>query len=175
MTGIDIRKSIEPALSFFTLNGQSPILADSAVRKAVLAGIDRQQLQEIQFQGLKLTAPLPGSMVLLPFQDGYQDNFTKVITFNPQQAKQDLKAAGWMPGPDGIRVKDGTPLEFTYVNLGDDPVDKAVAASRPTSPQRLSPVSGLTCCTPGSPSPTRTASPTSASSTARTPRSSTPG
>ncbi|MGH3786725.1 MAG: ABC transporter family substrate-binding protein [Pseudonocardiaceae bacterium] len=129
MTGIDIRKSIEPALNFFTLNGQSPILADPAVRKAVFEGIDRQQLQEIEFQGLNLTAQLPGSMVLLPFQDGYQDNLSKVITFNPGQAKQGLQAAGWTPGPDGIRVKDGKPLEFTYVNTGDDPVGKAVATA----------------------------------------------
>jgi peptide/nickel transport system substrate-binding protein len=116
MSGIDIRKSIEPALNYFTLNGESPILADPAVRKAVFEGIDRQQLQEIHFQGLNLTAQLPGSMVLLPFQDGYQDNFTKVITFNPEQAKQGLEAAGWVPGPDGVRAKDGKPLEFTYVN-----------------------------------------------------------
>jgi peptide/nickel transport system substrate-binding protein len=68
-------------------------------------------------------------MVLLPFQDGYQDNFSKVITFNPEQAKQGLQAAGWTPGPDGIRVKDGKPLEFTYVNTGDDPVGKAVAGA----------------------------------------------
>ncbi|HEX8758608.1 MAG TPA: ABC transporter family substrate-binding protein [Pseudonocardiaceae bacterium] len=129
MTGIDIRKSIEPALSFFTLNGESPILADPEVRKAVFEGIDRQQLQEIQFQGLNLTAQLPGSMVLLPFQDGYQDNFSKVITFNPEQAKQGLQAAGWTPGPDGIRVKDGKPLEFTYVNTGDDPTGKAIASA----------------------------------------------
>lgn len=129
MSGIDIRKSIEPALNFFTLNGQSPILADPAVRKAVFEGIDRQQLQEIHFQGLNLTAQLPGSMVLLPFQDGYQDNFAKVITFNPEQAKQGLEAAGWVPGPDGVRVKDGKPLEFTYVNTGDDPTGKAIASA----------------------------------------------
>ncbi|MDQ4009876.1 MAG: ABC transporter family substrate-binding protein [Actinomycetota bacterium] len=129
MTGIEIRKSIEPALDFFTLNGQSPILADPAVRKAVFEGIDRRQLQEIEFQGLNLTAQLPGSMVLLPFQDGYQDNLSKVITFNPEQAKQGLQAAGWTPDPDGIRVKDGKPLEFTYVNTGDDPVGKAVAGA----------------------------------------------
>jgi peptide/nickel transport system substrate-binding protein len=129
MTGIDIRKSIEPALSYFTLNGQTPILADPAVRKAVFEGIDRQQLQEIHFQGLNLTAQLPGSMVLLPFQDGYQDNFAKVITFNPEQAKQGLEAAGWVLGPDGIRVKDGKPLEFTYVNTGDDPTGKAIASA----------------------------------------------
>ncbi|MGH3777249.1 MAG: ABC transporter family substrate-binding protein [Pseudonocardiaceae bacterium] len=129
MSGINIRKSIEPALNFFTLNGQSPILADPAVRKAVFEGIDRQQLQEIHFQGLNLTAQLPGSMVLLPFQDGYQDNFAKVITFNPEQAKQGLETAGWVPGPDGVRVKDGKPLEFTYVNTGDDPTGKAIASA----------------------------------------------
>ncbi|HEX2289003.1 MAG TPA: ABC transporter family substrate-binding protein, partial [Pseudonocardiaceae bacterium] len=121
MSGIEIRKSIQPTLNFFTLNGRSPILADPVVRKAVYQGIDRQQLQEIHFQGLSFTAPLPGSMVILAFQDGYQDNFTKVITFNPEQAKQGLEAAGWVPGPDGVRVKDGKPLEFTYVNTGDDP------------------------------------------------------
>jgi peptide/nickel transport system substrate-binding protein len=129
MSRIEIRKSIEPALNFFTLNGQSPILADPAVRKAVFEGIDRQQLQEIQFQGLNLTARLLGSMVLLPFQDGYQDNFAKVTTFNPEQAQQGLQAAGWTPGPDGIRIKDDKPLEFTYVNAGDDPVGKAVAGA----------------------------------------------
>jgi peptide/nickel transport system substrate-binding protein len=129
MSGIEIRKSIQPALNFFTLNGRSPILADPVVRKAVFQGIDRQQLQEIHFQGLSFTAPLPGSMVILAFQEGYQDNFTKVITFNPEQAKQGLEAAGWTPGPDGFRVKDGRPLEFAYVNTGDDPVGKAVASA----------------------------------------------
>jgi peptide/nickel transport system substrate-binding protein len=129
MSGIDIRKSIDPALNYFTLNGQSPILADPAVRKAVFEGIDRQQLQTIHFQGLNLTAQLPGSMVLLPFQDGYQDNFAKVITFNPERARQGLEAADWAPGPDGIRVKNGKPLEFTYVNTGDDPTGKAIASA----------------------------------------------
>ena len=129
MSGIDIRRSIEPALNYFTLNGQSPILADPLVRKAVFEGIDRQQLQEIHFQGLGISPPLPGSMVLLPFQDGYQDNVSKVITFNPEQAKQDLEVAGWTPGPDGFRVKDGKTLEFTYVNTGDDPVGKAIAGA----------------------------------------------
>jgi len=129
MSGIDIRRSIEPALNYFTLNGQSPILADPLVRKAVFEGIDRQQLQKIHFQGLGISPQLPGSMVLLSFQDGYQDNVSKVITFNPEQAKQDLEAAGWTPGPDGFRAKDGKTLEFTYVNTGDDAVGKAIAGA----------------------------------------------
>ncbi len=129
MTGIDIRRSVDPSLNYLTLNGQSPVLADPAVRKAVFQAVDRQQLQAIEFQGLGFDPPLAGSMIILPFQDGYQDNFSKVLTFDPEQARQGLDAAGWAPGPDGVRVKDGTPLEFTYVNTGDDATGKALAGA----------------------------------------------
>ncbi|MGQ0479954.1 MAG: ABC transporter family substrate-binding protein [Pseudonocardia sp.] len=129
MAGIEIRRSVDPSLNFFTLNGTSPVLADPAVRKAVFQAVDRQQLQEIEFQGLGFDPPLAGSMIILPFQDGYQDNFSKVITFDPEQAKQGLDAAGWAPGPDGVRLKDGKPLQFTYVNTGDDATGKAIAGA----------------------------------------------
>lgn len=129
MNGIEIRKGVETGVNLFTLNGQSPVLSDPRVRKAVLEGIDRRQLQQIRFQGLDLTAELPGSLLFYYFQPGYQDNFSKLVSFNPEQAKSDLDAAGWTPGPDGIRVKDGQPLEFTYVNTGDDAVFKAVASA----------------------------------------------
>ena len=129
MGGTEIRKSIETAVNIFTLNGQSPVLTDPLVRKAAMQAIDRQQLQEIRFQGLNLTAPPPGSLLNYPFQDGYQDNFSKVVTFNPEQATQGLDAGGWVPGPDGIRVKDGKPLEFTYVTTGDDAIFKAIASA----------------------------------------------
>ncbi|MDQ3824561.1 MAG: ABC transporter substrate-binding protein, partial [Actinomycetota bacterium] len=72
---------------------------------------------------------LPGSLALFSFQDGYQDNFSKAITFSTEQAKKDLEAAGWTAGPDGIRTKGGQPLEFSYVVSGDDPVRKAVAGA----------------------------------------------
>ena len=79
------------------------------------------------FNGLDYTAGPQGSMIILPFQDGYADNVGKVVRFDPEQAKKDLDAAGWMVGPDGVRVRDGQPLRFTYVNTGDDAVGKAVA------------------------------------------------
>jgi peptide/nickel transport system substrate-binding protein len=129
MSGIEIRKGLSPQLDYFTLNGQSPILSDPQVRKAIFEGIDRKQLSEITFQGLGFSEDLPGSMVLLPFQKGYQDNFSKVVSSDPEQAKRDFDAAGWTTGPDGFRAKAGKPLEFTYVNTGDDPVGKAVAGA----------------------------------------------
>jgi peptide/nickel transport system substrate-binding protein len=125
MSGIDIRKST----SLFTLNSKSPILADRQVRKAVFEGIDRKQIADIRFQGLNFTETLPGSLNLFSFQDGYQDNFSKAVTFDVEKAKQDLEAAGWTSGPGGMRSKGGQPLEFSYVNTGDDPVGKAVAGA----------------------------------------------
>jgi peptide/nickel transport system substrate-binding protein len=129
MTGIAIRKGISLHNNLFTLNSKSPILADPQVRKAVFEGIDRKRIANITFQGLNFTETLPGSLILLSVQDGYQDNFSQVITFDAHEAKQDLEAAGWRAGPDGIRSKNGQPLEFRYVSIGDDPVGKAIAGA----------------------------------------------
>jgi peptide/nickel transport system substrate-binding protein len=129
MSGIDIRKGISLQNDLFTLNSKSPILADPQVRKAVFEGIDRKQIAAITFQGLNFTETLPGSLTLFSFQDGYRDNFSQAVTFNVAKAKQDLEAAGWTAGPDGMRSKGGQPLEFSYVNTGDDPVGKAIAGA----------------------------------------------
>ncbi|MGB9138668.1 MAG: ABC transporter family substrate-binding protein [Pseudonocardiaceae bacterium] len=129
MSGIDIRKSISVHNDLFTLNSKSPILADRQVRKAVFEGIDRKQIADITFQGLNFTETPPGSLNLFSFQDGYQDSFSKAVTHDVEKAKQDLEAAGWTAGPDGMRSKGGQPLEFSYVNTGDDPVGKAIAGA----------------------------------------------
>jgi peptide/nickel transport system substrate-binding protein len=125
--GTEVRKGPSLQLNYFTLNGQSPILSDPPVRKAIFEAIDREQITKFHFNGLDYTAGPQGSMILLPFQDGYADNVGKVIKFDPEQAKKDLDAAGWDIGPDGVRVKGGQQLKITYVNTGDDAVGKAVA------------------------------------------------
>jgi glutathione transport system substrate-binding protein len=129
MRRIDIRKGISLQNEMFTLNSKSPILADPQVRKAVFEGINRQQLADITFQGLNFTEDLPGSLTLFSFQEGYQDNFSKVIAFDADRAKQDLEAAGWRAGTDGNRSKGGQPLELSYVYTGDDPNGKAIAGA----------------------------------------------
>ncbi len=106
---------------------RAPSSSDPAVRKAIFEGIDRKQIAKFHFQGLNYTADPVASMNLLPFQKGYSDNFSKVVRFDPEQAKKDLDAAGWTVGADGIREKNGQPLQVSYVNTGDDAVGKAVA------------------------------------------------
>lgn len=129
LPGVDIRRSITPSSFLLTLNGKSAILADPAVRKAVMQGVDRRQLGTILHQGLDYSEEPPGSLTLFPFQDGYQDNFAKVITFDPDAAKKGLDAAGWVSAPDGTRSKDGRPLTIEYVRIGDDPRTGAVATA----------------------------------------------
>jgi peptide/nickel transport system substrate-binding protein len=129
MADIQMLRSTEAAVNFLTLNSRSPVLADVRVRKAVMAALDRKQVEQIRFQGLGIEAAAPGSMLILPFQDAYTDNFSKVLTFDPEAAKRGLDEAGWAPGPDGVRVKDGQRLEIALPNTGDDPTFKAVTSA----------------------------------------------
>ncbi len=52
-----------------------------------------------------------------------------MLKYDPQQARKTLDEAGWKPGADGIRAKDGKELELGYTLLGDDPVEKAVSGA----------------------------------------------
>ncbi|ANY08383.1 ABC transporter family substrate-binding protein [Pseudonocardia sp. HH130630-07] len=123
----DIRISGTPADYLLTLNSTSPVLKETEVRKAIFQGMDRVQLSEIQFQGMGYSEAPSGSLVLKPFQKGYQDN--SAVQFDPEAAKQGLDAAGWAPGPDGVRAKGGQPLRFTYVQVGDTATKRAVSGA----------------------------------------------
>ncbi|MGW1176138.1 ABC transporter family substrate-binding protein [Kitasatospora sp. NPDC002543] len=125
----EIRSGGSPFEISLHLNTKSPLLGDLQVRKAVQESIDRAQIAKIRFQGLDYTEPLPGSAVLYSFQQGYQDNVAAVLKYDPEEARKTLDAAGWQPGADGIRTKDGRTLELGYTLLGDDPIEKATVGA----------------------------------------------
>ncbi|MEU6697449.1 ABC transporter family substrate-binding protein [Pseudonocardia sp. NPDC046786] len=121
----EIRISGTTAVSLVTLNSAAPMLSDPAVRRSVLEGIDRDQLVEIAFQGMDYTEELPGSLILQPYQAGYRDNLAEVLQFDPAAARSGLDAAGWAPGPDGIRVSGGERLTLSFVQFSDTPTGRA--------------------------------------------------
>ncbi|MFB7675124.1 ABC transporter family substrate-binding protein [Kitasatospora purpeofusca] len=125
----EVRSGGSPFEYALYLNTKSPFLGDVQVRKAVQTSIDRSQITKIRFQGFDYSEPLPGSAVLYSFQQGYRDNVAAVLKYDPEQARRTLDEAGWKPGADGIRAKDGKELELGYTLLGDDPVEKAVAGA----------------------------------------------
>src|SRR5690606_12109399 len=76
----------------------------------------------------------PATGVLASTTPGYVDRSDR-LAFDPDEAGRILGAAGWTPGADGIRVKDGEPLELevTYapVFTGSGPVLELVAQQLP--------------------------------------------
>ncbi|MCX4902489.1 ABC transporter substrate-binding protein (plasmid) [Streptomyces sp. NBC_00257] len=87
--------------------------ADRAMRRALVQALDLVQVGKVLTRGG--SAPVKGMVTGNPPPcDG--DSVTgKVPGFDVAAAKAALDAAGWKPGPDGIRVKDGKRLALTAV------------------------------------------------------------
>ncbi|MDL9937481.1 ABC transporter family substrate-binding protein [Gordonia sp. ABSL1-1] len=121
MNDIDIRTSGSPSQSLIVVNLDTPTLSDIRVREALLRGVDRATLARIDFSGLNFTEPLPGSLAMYSFQPGYEDNVAGIIDYDEARAKAILDEAGWRPGDDGTREKNGQRLSLTLPILGDSP------------------------------------------------------
>lgn len=108
----DIEVVVVPAPGLgdlFLINTQAPITEELAVRKALNLGIDRETIAEALFAGL--TKPLYSP--LRPNVIGYWEGAKEAgYGYDPELAKQILDEAGWVPGPDGIREKDGQRLSL---------------------------------------------------------------
>ncbi|GGK66218.1 ABC transporter substrate-binding protein [Nocardia camponoti] len=95
------------------------VLRDPVVRQALLPAIDRKQLVDTvlgpQFK--------PATSVLAANTPGYVD---QSLTYDPAKAKSLLEQAGWVPGPDGIRVRNGERLSaavtFSAVFAGNQAI-----------------------------------------------------
>lgn len=84
-----------------------PLLQDIRVRKAILHAIDREDIVRILFSD---SYPLAKSTVAATGL-GFKDQ-SAAYTFDPEESKRLLDDAGWTPGPDGIRTKDGEVLRL---------------------------------------------------------------
>ncbi|MFB7878979.1 ABC transporter substrate-binding protein [Nocardia sp. NPDC056064] len=82
-------------------------LRDPAVRQALLPALDRQQLVDTvlgpQFK--------PATSSLASATPAYLDQSAR-LAYDPAKTKSLLDQAGWVPGADGIRVKNGERLSF---------------------------------------------------------------
>ncbi|GAA2642931.1 ABC transporter substrate-binding protein [Dactylosporangium fulvum] len=98
-------------VSEYLTNNSAPILSDEKVRAAVQLGINNEEVRD--------TLLLPTYNVatsILSSTTPYYKNYAQHIRHDPDKARQLLDEAGWQPGPDGIRVKDGRRLKLTVVN-----------------------------------------------------------
>ncbi|MFF8374648.1 ABC transporter family substrate-binding protein [Streptomyces sp. NPDC015661] len=102
-----VRKSLEPAYTQLSLNGESGPLADERVRRAVARAIDRQELAESVLKPLGLPAKPPGSHLALAGQAAYADSSDALGGQDTKEAQALLADAGWVPG-GALRKPAGT-------------------------------------------------------------------
>ena len=87
-----------------------PLLQDIRVRKALIHGINREEILRVLYSDSYPLATGPMASTAL----GYKEEPGE-YTFDPDLSRELLDSAGWVPGPDGIRVKDGQRLSL-WVN-----------------------------------------------------------
>lgn len=90
-----------------SLNLGNPVLADKAVREALYLGIDKKTVIEALYYGLPTATE-----TYMPQQSFYYNDALPAHSYDPEAGKKILEDAGWMPGSDGIREKDGLRLSF---------------------------------------------------------------
>jgi peptide/nickel transport system substrate-binding protein len=96
-----------------------PALRDPLVRQAIAHAIHKQDLVDIVFQGLAEPA---WSIVAPQLGGGFWHNSAITdYSFDPEQASQLLDEAGWAPGADGVREKEGERLELRLQYDADSP------------------------------------------------------
>ena len=94
---------------------------DRAVREAMITAINRQRIVDVVYRGAAriqngVVPPISWFSVENPdFAKNYGiTDKLPTYPYDAARAKQLLDAAGWVPGPDGIRAKGGQKLSFEY-------------------------------------------------------------
>jgi peptide/nickel transport system substrate-binding protein len=108
--------------SMLGFNTARPLVSDAAVRRALAMATDRKRLIDLVSFGVNI------------LNDGDQPKFSwayddtlKPIPFDLEQAKAALDAAGWHPGPDGVRVKNGQRLRLEAATITGSAVGNRLA------------------------------------------------
>ncbi|MFV0472667.1 MAG: ABC transporter substrate-binding protein [Pikeienuella sp.] len=114
---VEVRRSNEAFwTAFMGFKIDKPTMADVAVRRAINLAVNRVALAEDQMFGEVEPALSYISQDALDWNSDLDD---KLLGYDPEQAKAVLDEAGWKPGADGVREKDGVQLRpLAYVFAG---------------------------------------------------------
>jgi peptide/nickel transport system substrate-binding protein len=108
--GMDIEVHNFPSFIYMhaSFNLRLPVFQDKAVRQALNYAFPKQDYIETVLDGVGTIAHSDTP----PMSWAYNPN-VKQYDYNPEKAALLLDEAGWIPGDDGVREKDGVRLEFT--------------------------------------------------------------
>ncbi|MBX6340985.1 MAG: ABC transporter substrate-binding protein, partial [Thermomicrobiaceae bacterium] len=101
---------------------RSTLFLDPRVRRALMLALNRGAAVEAIWGGRARVA----DGTLPPASWAYAASGTTYAQ-RRDEAERLLAEAGWLPGPDGVRVKDGQPLRFTLTTNGENPQRRRAA------------------------------------------------
>lgn len=109
--------------TYIGLKQTDPVLGDKAVRQALMYAANREQVVEDVLKGYGdvMNSNIPKASW------AYAGDQLNEYKFDPEKAKQLLDQAGWKPGSDGLRAKDGQKLTFKLLtSTGNKTLESAL-------------------------------------------------
>jgi peptide/nickel transport system substrate-binding protein len=111
---ITVLKRPAPAILYLGFNFKSELLQDRNVREAAFRAIDRNPIiDEVMFGQAN-----PAYSPVVPQDMAYWKDSETLYPYDLEKAKSLLEEAGWTVGANGMREKDGKPLELGIILLG---------------------------------------------------------
>jgi len=103
-------------------NLKRPLFQDLRVRQALAHAVDVPAMVKYILYGHGLQS----TGIFTP-QMWFFNPDVAPFKYDPEKAKALLDEAGWKPGPDGIRVKDGKRFEFTLITNNANEIRRDIA------------------------------------------------
>lgn len=91
------------------VNPEEPALQEEEVRRALSLAIDREAVLD---RASAIDIPATG---VFTASNPYWEDLSELIVTDREEATRLLDDAGWVPGPDGVRAKDGERLSFDLI------------------------------------------------------------
>ena len=118
--GLEVISAPIPRVLMLKMNGAT---FDAATRRALSLAIDRDGIARAV-----LRFPEGATQMFPPGMADWHDASLPPLAYDPAAAQAALDAAGWTPGPDGVRQRDGAALEIELLTFPDRPELPLVAA-----------------------------------------------
>lgn len=115
-----------------SLPSSGPVTGDPAVRRALNLAVDRQAIVAALLGGNGVPASTP-----FPPVYGDAHDPAAVFPFDRAAAAATLDAAGWLPGPDGVRARDGVRAAFTVLYNAADTLRRDLAQAFASDARRI--------------------------------------